>query len=276
VQAVSDHVGLPSTLQQEIMEILVAMMRDSSPLAFAEEHAENFEIVRDMLDKHVALEASPDRKVQGLTAVLGLAIQRGALGVLPALHTFVRAVTAPAGPGSPGVWAPLGKPATLLAASLTFLQQLASFRIQESFALFAPGARVGDSVLTLASRVRQAAAAVAVVVGAAGTTVSARNTSGGEEGSETEEAALLRAAPAYCALAPAPTSGFLYVHTASGVFKVGSGVGGSLRGFNYAHTPYASGRTASLFHFQDKLFVSQAPKFLVTKPPVVGEAPGAC
>ena len=76
-------------------------------------------------------------------------------------------------------------------------------------------------------------------------------------------------------MALAPTSGFLYVHTGSGVFKVGTGAAGTLRGFNYAHSATGAGRTASLFHFQDKLFLSRPPRFQVTKPPA-SDADAAC
>jgi hypothetical protein len=211
------------------MDILVAMMRDSSPLAFAEETADNFDIVRKMLSQHVTMEGDLGRKLQGLTAVLGLGIQRGSLSIAGAVQFFLRAVTTPVNPAHPGAWLAIAHPNAMFQGALNFLQQLASFRALESSSLFVRSRALSSKTTPLLPR----ATAVA-------------------EGTGTAAPPL----PAHCAVAVnGEGSAFAFVHTARGLMKVGTGTGGSVRGFPYACAATGAGDVASMFFYQERLYM---------------------
>ena len=193
-----------------------------------------------MLDRHVSLETNTERRVQGLTAVLGLAIQRGSLAVLSAVNTFLAAAT-----DAGSDWTSSGQSTSVLKSALVLLRQLAGFRIVDSFFLF--------SASPLSSQRH---------VDTVATTLSACGVDdAGAPRPNVECQPLARRLPSYCSVLSLPGNAFVVVHTPVGLYKVGTGVLGSVRGFVYASSRYAAGKSTTLFYYRDRIFVSCAPTF---------------
>lgn len=240
VQLVADHAGVTLNLHADVLGLLVAVLRDVPPFAFASEPADNMDTVQTMLLNQAALEVDPNRKCSVMSAVLALATQRGSLA--PLLHVACELVKEHASSSK------TGGPEFFIDAGPS---------ISHLFEHCSPSVGVIAHPAALLSRfsVDHVAKDISLHV-----PKSAQDTSDADPlvlapVRDWRRAVLLPAEYA----SQAVLGGFLFRHTRTGLTKVGTGVDGTITGLVYAHrADFMPQTVCSLVVIGHRLFIGFA------------------